>query len=94
MPATSNGPVATQSGRRSPSSVAATAASVGVVPGQPLTVSTPAGSVTLPVLVTPMPDRVVWLPTNSIGSPVRAALAAGTGTVVRLAPAASEGSEL
>jgi NADH-quinone oxidoreductase subunit G len=34
--------------------------------------------------VTPMPDRVVWLPTNSPRSAVRAALGADTGAVVTI----------
>ena len=35
-----------------------------------------------------MPDHVVWLPTNSLGSAVRDTLHADAGDVVRLAPAA------
>jgi hypothetical protein len=31
-----------------------------------------------------MPDRVVWLPTNSSGSPVRQVLGAGHGSEVTL----------
>ena len=52
---------------------AATAAEVGVADGDLLTVATGAGAVTLPVAVTEMADHVVWLPTNSPGSAVRAA---------------------
>ncbi len=63
---------------------AATAASVGVADGGQLAVSTDHGTVTLPLAVTPMPDHVVWLPTNSPGSTVRATLAADSGTVVRI----------
>jgi NADH-quinone oxidoreductase subunit G len=36
--------------------------------------------------VTDMPDGVVWLPTNAVGSPVRRALRTGQGGTVRLAP--------
>jgi NADH-quinone oxidoreductase subunit G len=66
----------------------ATAREIGVKPGDPVSVATDAGSVTLPVEVAEMPDRVVWLPTHSPGSHVRSALGAGaaSGAVVRLAP--------
>jgi NADH-quinone oxidoreductase subunit G len=64
---------------------AATAATVGVAGGDTLTVSTDRGTVSLPVVVADMPDGVVWLPTNSDGCAVRSALAAGTGSIVRLA---------
>ncbi|MEZ0069137.1 NADH-quinone oxidoreductase subunit G [Streptacidiphilus sp. MAP12-20] len=44
----------------------ATAAEVGVADGAPLTLTGPAGSVTLPLAITPeLPDRVVWIPLNS-----------------------------
>jgi NADH-quinone oxidoreductase subunit G len=64
---------------------AATAAEIGAAPGSPVTVSTPRGAITLPLVLADLPDRVVWLPTNSAGSAVRASLAAGSGTVVRIA---------
>ena len=64
---------------------AATAQEVGVADGEPLTVSTAAGSITLPALLTDLPDRVVWLPTNQVGVPVRATLRADAGVVVQLA---------
>jgi NADH-quinone oxidoreductase subunit G len=63
---------------------AATAAEIGVGDGEEVTVSSPHGSITLPLVVTPMPDRVVWLPTNSAGSAVRATLRADAGAVVQL----------
>jgi NADH-quinone oxidoreductase subunit G len=63
---------------------AATAAEVGVGEGELLVVSTDRGRITLPLEVTVMPDRVVWLPTNSPGSAVRRTLAADAGAVVRL----------
>ncbi|MCZ2822528.1 NADH-quinone oxidoreductase subunit G [Modestobacter sp. VKM Ac-2977] len=53
--------------------------------GDPLTVTGPAGAVTLPVQLVEMPDGVVWLPMRSPGSEVRAQLGAGPGSVVRLA---------
>jgi len=63
-----------------------TAAEVGVADGDLLTVATDRGSVTLPLAVTAMPDRVVWLPTNSPGSGLRRTLAADAGSIVRLSP--------
>ena len=46
---------------------AATAAEIGVADGDLVTVSTERGAITLPLAVTEMPDRVVWLPLNSAG---------------------------
>ncbi|MFE3283885.1 molybdopterin dinucleotide binding domain-containing protein, partial [Streptomyces sp. NPDC059233] len=46
---------------------AATAAETGVRSGDVLAVTGPAGSVELPLRVTEMPDRVVWLPLDSAG---------------------------
>jgi NADH-quinone oxidoreductase subunit G len=63
---------------------AATAAEVGVADGELLTVSTSAGSLTLPVLVGDLPERVVWLPTHQVGLGVRATLHADAGAVVQL----------
>jgi NADH-quinone oxidoreductase subunit G len=62
----------------------ATAAAAGVSDGDKVTVATAAGSVTIPVDVTPMADGVVWLPANSPGSAVRADLGAGHGSRVTL----------
>ena len=67
----------------------ATAAEIGLADGGSLTVSTPAGSLTLPVVLTEMPQRVVWLPTNSGASRVRTVLGADNGTLVRIAPAST-----
>ncbi len=64
---------------------AATAADIGAQPGGPVTVTTPRGSITLPLVLADLPDRVVWLPTNSTGSAVRSQLGAGAGSVVRIA---------
>ncbi|HEU0131039.1 MAG TPA: NADH-quinone oxidoreductase subunit G [Mycobacteriales bacterium] len=69
---------------------ATTAKEAGVEPGGRVTVSTDRGSVTLPVTIADMPDRVVHLPANSRDSHVRRDLAPGSGAVVRLAAAAEE----
>ncbi|MDT3398524.1 NADH-quinone oxidoreductase subunit G [Streptomyces sp. B1866] len=66
---------------------AATAAEAGVGDGQPLEVTGPAGAVTLPLRVTDMPDRVVWLPLHSAGGGVHHDLGARPGDVVRVAAA-------
>ena len=63
----------------------ATAQEIGVAEGEPVTVSTDRGAITLPCAVTDMPDRVVWLPQNSPGSAVGATLATGAGAIVRIA---------
>jgi NADH-quinone oxidoreductase subunit G len=61
----------------------ASAGRVGVADGEPVTVTGPLGSVTLPVLVTEgMVDDVVWLPTNSRACAVRADLGADSGVRV------------
>ncbi|MFB0629273.1 NADH-quinone oxidoreductase subunit G [Streptomyces sp. AB3(2024)] len=66
---------------------AATAAETGVKDGDVLAVTGPAGSVELPLKVTEMPDRVVWLPLNSTGRGVLADTGARPGTLVRIGPA-------
>jgi NADH-quinone oxidoreductase subunit G len=57
---------------------------LGLADGDLLTVTGPAGAVTLPVRLVEMPDGVVWLPMRSPGSEVRAGLGAGPGAVVTL----------
>ncbi len=61
---------------------AATAAEAGVADGAKVTIATGLGAVTVPAEITDLPDRVVWLPTNSAGCAVRSALSAGHGTLV------------
>ncbi|NLX00803.1 MAG: NADH-quinone oxidoreductase subunit G [Actinomycetales bacterium] len=64
---------------------AATAEAFGVLDGGAVEVSTPEGSIVVPVEVTdPMVDHVVWLPTNSAGAPVRSVLGVDAGAVVGL----------
>jgi NADH-quinone oxidoreductase subunit G len=62
----------------------ATAAVLGLVEGEPATVSTDRGSITAPVALADLPDGVVWLPTNSAGSRVRVQLGAGHGDLVEV----------
>ncbi|MEU9001422.1 NADH-quinone oxidoreductase subunit G [Streptomyces sp. NPDC048551] len=71
---------------------AATAAETGVKDGDVLAVTGPAGSVELPLRITDMPDRVVWLPLNSTGSGVLADTGARPGTLVRIGPATPAGA--
>jgi NADH-quinone oxidoreductase subunit G len=60
------------------------AEALGVAEGDPVTISTDRGSITLPAAITDLPPRVVWLPTNSPGSTVRRSLGVTSGAVVRL----------
>jgi NADH-quinone oxidoreductase subunit G len=64
-----------------------TAGRHGVDPTGHVRVTGRVGDVVLPVAVTPMPDGVVWLPTNSRGCAVRAGLGTAAGDLVRLSPA-------
>jgi NADH-quinone oxidoreductase subunit G len=61
---------------------AATAAEASVADGGKVTVATEHGAITVPVEIEQMPDRVVWLPTNSAGCAVRRDLLAGHGALV------------
>jgi NADH-quinone oxidoreductase subunit G len=63
---------------------AATAAAAGLADGDKVAVASNEGAVTVPLDVTDMADGVVWLPTNSSGSAVRADLGAGHGAAVTL----------
>ncbi|MGH4032510.1 NADH-quinone oxidoreductase subunit G [Actinomycetota bacterium Odt1-20B] len=66
---------------------AATAAEVGVKDGDVLAVTGTAGRTELPLQVTEMPDRVVWLPLNSTGGGVAADTGAVPGALVKIGPA-------
>ncbi|MFB7370398.1 NADH-quinone oxidoreductase subunit G [Streptomyces sp. NPDC056222] len=68
---------------------AATAAETGVKDGDLLAVTGPAGSVRLPLQVTEMPDRVVWLPLNSTAGGVLSDTGAHPGDLVRIGAADS-----
>jgi NADH-quinone oxidoreductase subunit G len=63
---------------------AVTAGEVGAGEGGKVTVATERGVITVPAEIADMPDRVVWLPTNSAGCAVRAELGAGHGSLVTL----------
>ena len=61
-----------------------TAAEIGVAAGELVAVSTDRGAITLPLEVTDMDDRVVWLPLNSPGSHVHETLGVSSGAVVSI----------
>jgi NADH-quinone oxidoreductase subunit G len=61
-----------------------TAAEIGAADGDDVTVSTSRGSITLPLTITDMPDRVVWLPLNSPGSAVHRQLGVTIGSIVAI----------
>ena len=61
-----------------------TAAEIAAADGDDVTVSTSRGSITLPLAITDMPDRVVWLPLNSPGSAVHRKLGVTLGSVVSI----------
>jgi len=67
---------------------ASTAAEIDAAEGDLVTVSTDRGEITLPLAITDMADRVVWLPMNSVGSAVHQQLAATAGSVVSIRRAA------
>ncbi|QFG69403.1 NADH-quinone oxidoreductase subunit G [Ornithinimicrobium pratense] len=71
---------------------AGTAGLLGVADDDLLTVSTARGAITLPVVITPMHDGVVWVPTNSRGSAVRPTLGVDAGAVVQISPASTQAS--
>jgi NADH-quinone oxidoreductase subunit G len=63
---------------------AATAGEIGCAEGELVTVSSERGAITLPLALTEMPDRVVWLPLNSVGSGVHQQLGVTAGAVVSI----------
>ncbi|MFC9898399.1 NADH-quinone oxidoreductase subunit G [Nocardia sp. NPDC127579] len=62
----------------------ATAAEIGAAQDEQVTVGTRHGQITLPLLITPMPDRVVWVPQNSPGCSITEQLATVPGGVVEI----------
>ena len=67
---------------------AATATENGLRDDELVTVSSDRGSITLPLAITDLPDRVVWLPLNSPGSSVYSTLGPALGQSVQITPAA------
>jgi NADH-quinone oxidoreductase subunit G len=65
-----------------------TAEELGVADGDPVTVGTDRGAITLPAAITDLPAGVVWLPTNSPGSTLRRSLGVTSGAIVRLSATA------
>ena len=63
---------------------ATTAAEIGAQDGDLVTVTTGQGEVSLPLDITDMDDRVVWLPMNSLGSAVYSQLGVTAGAVVSI----------
>ncbi|UGT43749.1 NADH-quinone oxidoreductase subunit G [Nocardia yamanashiensis] len=61
-----------------------TAAEIGATTGDPVTVGNDHGHITLPLVITEMPNRVVWLPMNSAGSDVLVQLGTTPGHIVRI----------
>ncbi|WP_072688032.1 NADH-quinone oxidoreductase subunit G [Rhodococcus marinonascens] len=72
-------------GRTPVARLSATSASeIGAADGDSVTVTTERGTVTLPLVITDLPDQVVWLPMNSPGSAVYRQLTATTGSLVHI----------
>ncbi|OIQ80919.1 formate dehydrogenase H [mine drainage metagenome] len=63
---------------------AETADEIGICDGGVIKVSTAQGTIHLPLEVTQMPNRMVWLPENSEGSQIRRALGVTSGALVRI----------
>jgi NADH-quinone oxidoreductase subunit G len=63
---------------------AATSGEIGATEGDLVSVSTDRGAITLPLAVTDMADRTVWLPLNSPGSAVHQQLGVTVGAVVSI----------
>ena len=63
---------------------AATAGEIGAADDDLVSVRTERGEITLPLLITEMPDGTVWLPLNSPGSAVHRQLGVTTGAVVSI----------
>ena len=69
---------------------AETAAEIEADNGDQVAVSTESGTVTLPLEITELPPRAVWLPLNSPGSTVYETLCATAGSVVKIAKAGTQ----
>ena len=73
---------------------ATTAAEIAATDGEPVTVSTDLGAITLPLAITEMPERVVWVPQNSPGSQVGVMLGTAAGEVVTIAAGAESTTDV
>lgn len=73
---------------------AADAGRLGLREGDSISVGTGQGTITLPVTITDLPERVVWLPTNSRGSHVHETLGCSGGAVVRVTNSSQEDAEV
>ncbi|MDT0327225.1 NADH-quinone oxidoreductase subunit G [Nocardiopsis lambiniae] len=71
----------------------ATADEIGVPDGGSLRVTGTRGSVTVPVVVTDIADRVVWLPANARGCDIRRDLGSGSGETVLLSAPTTAGRQ-
>ena len=60
--------------------------------GDLVTVTSERGSLTLPLVVAEMPDRVVWVPTRTPDAAVRRDLAVLPGSVVRITATPQDGA--
>ncbi|MBS3690045.1 NADH-quinone oxidoreductase subunit G [Rhodococcus qingshengii] len=69
---------------------AETAAEIGADNGDHVAVSTESGSITLPLEITELPPRTVWLPLNSPGSTIHETLCVTAGSVVKIAKAGAQ----
>ena len=63
---------------------AATADEIGAAEGDLVAVHTERGEITLPLVITDMPERTVWVPLNSLGSAVHQQLGVTSGAVVSI----------
>jgi NADH-quinone oxidoreductase subunit G len=63
---------------------AQTATEIGVANGGLVRVTSDAGSIALPLEISDMPDRVVWVPENSLGSQIHRSLGVMSGALVRI----------
>ncbi|TQK31237.1 NADH-quinone oxidoreductase subunit G [Arthrobacter sp. SLBN-53] len=61
---------------------AVTAAEIDCAEGDPVRIFTDRGAVDMPVAITDMPDRVVWVPLNTVGAAIYRTLEAPLGAIV------------
>ena len=73
---------------------AATLDRLGVVEGDPVTLRTDAGAVTLPAETADIPDGVAWTPQHSGAVPLRVALGAAAGSLVGVTAGSMAGGDV